>query len=140
MTDLVSPRARALAARVLLASALISMFAMAHHPTAHGVPPAELLRALIEKQALNAWVHGTLIALLLATTWALVELSAWRGLHRAPVRAAVLLQWTGVLAMIVAALVSGFLTTRIATRFVDAGAAGLEQARALLAAGWEVNQ
>jgi hypothetical protein len=139
-TSIVSPRARRAAGVTLIVATVLSVAGMAHHPTPHGHEPAALMRSMLAMAAPNAWVHGLLIALMLASSWALIEYSAWRGLQRAPVRAATWLYNVGVLAMLVAALTSGFLSTRIAARFVDGDTAAQLQGQALLAAAWAVNQ
>ncbi len=137
---IVSARARMVAGWTLIVAAVLSVASMAHHPSAHGSDPGALMRSVLATAAPNAWVHGTLIVLMLATTWALVEFSALRGFRRSPVRAALLLYCVGVLAMLVAALTSGFLSTRIAARFVEGDAAAQLQGQALLALAWAVNQ
>jgi len=137
---IVSPRARRVAGWTLVVAAVLSLVVMSHHPVAHGRDPATFMQAILATATPNALVHGSLIAMMLATAWALLEFSVWRGFSRAPVRAALPLYGTGVLAMIVAALVSGFVTTRIAARFVDGDAAAQLQAQGLFAACWAVNQ
>lgn len=138
--SIVSPRARRLAGWTLVVAAVLSLVAMSHHPVGHGADPGAIMRSILEIAATSAVVHGSLIALMLATAWALLELSAWRGFSSALVRAALPLYVIGVLAMIVAALVNGFVTTRIAARFIDADAAGQLQAQGLFALCWAINQ
>ena len=62
----------------------------------------------------SALVHGILIALMYLVLLALTEFSVRRGLARAAVRAALIAYGAGVLFMTAAALVSGFITSRIA--------------------------
>jgi hypothetical protein len=107
------------AAIVLIAAPLLEILAMAHHPTVHPQDAVQLVTRIKELAPLAALVHGFLIALLVATLLALSEFSIWRGLRRAPVRAALMAYGTGVVLMICAALVSGLVAPRIAGAGAD---------------------
>jgi hypothetical protein len=69
------------------------------------------LRAL---SAASAWVHGVLIALLLTVFFALTEFAWQRGITRPAIRAGLIAYAAGVVAMMGAALVDGFVTPRVA--------------------------
>ncbi len=98
---------------LLIAATLFSVLAMAHHPavTVPDIKTAmEQLRAMAD---LAAWVHGILIALMLAIYWALTEYSLRRGVQKPMVRAGLVFYGAGVVAMIGAAAVSGFVTAKV---------------------------
>jgi hypothetical protein len=99
---------------VLLAAPLLEIVGMAHHPSVQARDPAALAAGLRTAASRSAWVHGGLIALMFATLVALLEFSVARSLRRPAVRAALIVYGAGVLLMTCAALVSGFVTGRVA--------------------------
>jgi hypothetical protein len=135
-----SPRARTVAGVALLSTAALSVVAMLHHPTAHGHDAASVVRSLLDVANLSAHVHGGLIAMLPLSSWAMLEFSIARGLHRAPVRAALALYWVGTIAMLAAGLINGFVISRVAAYFSAADAAAQAQGHALFALTWAMNQ
>jgi hypothetical protein len=135
-----SLRARRAAGWALLIVAVLSVIGMLHHPTAHGHDAGELMRGMLRVGGLNAWVHGSLIALMLLATWAMLEFSLQRGLHRAAVRAAWGLYTLGSIAMVVAALTNGIVTTKLAAQFAVADVATQAQVQPLFALTWAINQ
>jgi|SRR6185312_250167 len=104
---------------VLVVSSLLSVLAMAHHPSVSAPDMATALQAIKEMTALSGWVHGILIALMLVTLWALTEFCRQRGFERPLVRAGLVFYCAGVFSMIVAAAVSGWITPAVAA-FVPA--------------------
>lgn len=135
----VSPRARALAGAVLIGATVLSIVAMAHHPTAHGSAPDQMIGALVRIGGPSRIVHAAMIATVLATWLALGEYSAWRGRDGA-VRIAERLYVFGVAAMIGAALVNGFVVDALAGRALQAGPDATREASAVLPLAWAVNQ
>lgn len=99
---------------ILLAATLLEIPAMAHHPSvsAHDVGEAIVLISRISRLAAD--VHAFLMAMLLLVACGLWELAALRGLHRPLIRCAVLAYGVGVMFMLGAATVSGFLTGEVA--------------------------
>ncbi len=112
-----APAEATLAGAVLLVSSVLSVVFMSHHPTVGAHDTGAMLLEVSEKARLSALVHGALIALLGAETFALFELSGRLGWGRAPVRAAALFYLVGALAMVGAALISGFILPDVAQRF-----------------------
>jgi hypothetical protein len=102
------------AAWVLLGAPLVQILAMAHHPSVHAHEVTEVVSELRGSAGQSALVHGILIALMYLVLVALTEFSVRRGLARRAVRAALIAYGAGVLLMTAAALVSGFITPRIA--------------------------
>jgi hypothetical protein len=97
----------------LIAATLLSVLAMAHHPTLTAPDITQALQQLKELADLSAWVHGTLIGLMLLIYWCLTEYSLQRGVGKPLVRAGLIFYGAGVVAMIGAATVSGWLTARV---------------------------
>ncbi len=118
MTEKLEPMGETAAVRgaawVLLGAPLIQLLAMGHHPSVHAHEVAEVVSELRASAGLSALVHGILIALMYLVLVALTEFSVRRGLARPAVRAALITYGAGVLLMTAAALVSGFITPRIA--------------------------
>jgi hypothetical protein len=98
---------------LLVAATLFSVLAMAHHPsvTSHDIHDA--IVELGAKADLSAWVHGILIGLMLLVFWCLTEYSLRRGIERPLVRAGLVFYGAGVVAMIGAAAVSGWITAKV---------------------------
>ena len=101
---------------VLLVVTLLAVAAMAHHPTVVGAPDAaHAIRAIANVSRLSAIVHAVLIGVLLVTLHCLVEFAWARGLARPLVRGATLAYAVGIVLMIGAALVSGFVIADVAS-------------------------
>jgi hypothetical protein len=101
------------AALLLISVPVLEIVAMAHHPTVRAAQVSEAMAQLRQAGALSAHVHGGLIALMVLQFLALVEFARWRDLARAAVRVGILTYGAGVLAMMAAALVSGFVTPQV---------------------------
>jgi len=105
-----SPASLRTAGTVLMAAAILEVLVMGHHPSVRVRDPAQGVAALQAVGTISAWVHGILIALLIAGLNALLEFSLWRGLTRPIMRVAMTTYAIGVFAMIGAASISGFVT------------------------------
>jgi hypothetical protein len=118
MTEKLEPMGETAAVRaaawVLVGAPLIQLLAMGHHPSVHAHEVAEVVSELRASAGRSAWVHGILIGLMYLVLVALTEFSVRRGLARPAVCAALITYGAGVLLMTAAALVSGFITPRIA--------------------------
>lgn len=126
-------RAAARAAGALLIGAsILEIAAMAHHPSAHAHDIAALLVHLQALSAVSAWVHGVLIALMLTVFFALTEFAWQRGITRPAIRAGLIAYAAGVVAMMGAALVDGFVTPRVATLSTAVSATDLQVTSQLL--------
>ncbi len=126
-------RAAARAAGALLIGAsILEIAAMAHHPSVHAHDIAALLVQLQALSAVSAWVHGVLIALMLTVFFALTEFAWQRGITRPAIRAGLIAYAAGVVAMMGAALVDGFVTPRVATLSTGVSATDLQVTSQLL--------
>ena len=111
-----SPNATRSAGIILFVVTLLAVAFMAHHPTVGHAP--DLGHAIERVGALShasAIVHGALIATMLVTAYCLSMFVALRGADRPLVRSGAIAYAAGVVLMIGAALVSGFVVTDVAT-------------------------
>ncbi len=101
----------------LVASAILAMAAMAHHPTAGGGGDfAGFARNVERMAAVNQAVHGTMIALVAVLTWTLVTFAARRGLHRPLIMAGMVAWAIGAVIMIIPPVFNGFVVVDVARR------------------------
>lgn len=120
----------------LIAIALVSLFAMLHHPVAHGGGGTSHATALAAIAKLASLVHGVLIALMVAGCMLLAEFAALRVRRVALVRAGRQAYLMGTIALSGAALVNGFAVPALVTSSA-ADASGIDAALAL---AWQLNQ
>ena len=117
---------------ILLAGSLGEVFAMAHHPTVQTSDVSQAVAQIARFSTLSAIIHGVLIALMLSIAYGFVAFSVRQGLHRPLIRAGAIGYGCGVLGMVGAALVSGFITTDLASLLPHATAVDLQINRQLL--------
>lgn len=131
-SDSLSPR---LLGTLILATTVLSLAVMAHHPVAHGADLAARLEAIGRIASVARGVHGALIALL-ALLLALLWEYARSHLDHGPLRRAGGLAWLlGTLLNVLAALVNGFAVPALAA----SGEAGPGTAE-VLRLSWHLNQ
>lgn len=109
------PHSSAIAGVVLLFVTLLEIVAMAHHPTVATVDIGQAVEHLGALSRLSGLVHGVLIASMLLTLYGISEFAVRRGLERPLVRAGAIAYCAGVLVMLGAALVSGFVIGDVAS-------------------------
>jgi len=95
---------------MLIAASTLVVFAMMHHPTANGHTLEEFADHVHYEQALNQWVHGGAIALMVVMLCAFGWLFSRLGSRRLINRLALICFSAGTAAMTAAALVSGYIT------------------------------
>ena len=106
----ISNAAPSRAAAVILAGAtLLEVMAMAHHPSAYTPDIAEAVQQIAQLARLSAWVHAAALTAMLCIAYGLLEFATRRGWSRPWIRAGSIAYGTGVLVMIGAGLVSGFI-------------------------------
>jgi hypothetical protein len=104
------------AGTILLIATALELLAMAHHPTVtpHALPGVTVIEQAVQQipklAALSGLVHALLMALMLTVVYSLVEFALRRGLTRPAVRAGCIAYAAGVIVMLGAALVSGWVT------------------------------
>jgi hypothetical protein len=94
-------------ATLILATAA-EIVLMAHHPSFGTADAHAAVRGIAGSAGIAAWVHGGLIALMLSIAVALSEFCLRAGAARPLIRSGAIAYATGVLVMMGAALVSGF--------------------------------
>jgi hypothetical protein len=105
-------RRRAFIAGLILAGGtVLEIAAMAHHPSLHSPDIAQAAQQIARLSRQSAWVHGSLLALMLIIAFGFSEFALRRDLRRPLVRAGAVFYGVGVLVMIGAGLVSGFIIT-----------------------------
>lgn len=102
---------------ILVASSVLAVLFMAHHPTAETHDAAALAADIGGKAGLSRFVHGGLIALLAAQLFAFTVFCRWLGAERSTVGAGLVAYGIGTGAMIGAALISGFVVSDLATHY-----------------------
>jgi hypothetical protein len=118
---------------VLLGASLVSVFALAHHPTLRGGAP--VMEQVAEQAMMDRVVHGAMIVVVAAWAFGWVELCAWLGAGRAAVRAGAIAAALGVVTLVCAAAVDGFAIPVLAERVAGAdGVAALRMCGALVVA------
>jgi hypothetical protein len=128
------------AGRLLIAVSLLEVLAMAHHPSVAAHDVAGAVQEIGRMSALTGTVHGALIALMLVSFYCLSEFCLQRGMRRPLVRAGLIAYATGVIAMIGAATVSGFIITDLAAHLTDTTPAGQQISAQLLTLCHMLNQ
>lgn len=133
-----SPLARRLVGGTLIGASALSLLAMSHHPTAHGMTDELWVADLVRIGALSRPVHAGMILTVVAIWLALGEYSAWRSGTLA--RIAGKLYGLGVIAMIGAGLINGFAIDHLASNALLDGAEGLRDAARVMPLAWSLNQ
>ena len=121
-----SSRQAALAGAILAVATLLEIAAMAHHPSVHSSNAADAVRQIGELSALSGWVHGSLLALMLIAAYGLSEFAVRRDLRRPLIRAGAIAYAAGVLVMLGAAMVSGFIISDLVAYTPHATATDLQ--------------
>jgi hypothetical protein len=129
-----------LAGVVIAACGALAVFAMAHHPSVETHTAAETIREIGRIGATNQIVHGAMIAILAALLFGFAVYSLRRGLAKEAVLGGFIAHAIGTAAMIVAATVSGFLVSDIASRYATAAPNNLQFAVQVIAICGEIIQ
>jgi len=125
---------------LLAASSLLSLLFMLHHPSVAATATGQMVAEVSREALLAMTVHGVLIAMLFVQFYSLTVLSVRLGLRRGPVIAGLTAQAAGVLAMLGAALISGFLVPDLAGHLGGASREALEMGRQQMSFAHLANQ
>jgi len=125
---------------VLIATSLLSILLMAHHPTAASHDSAAIAAEIVQKAPLSRFVHGALIAMVGAQIFALIALCHRLGFEQSTVRAGFVSYALGAAAMIGAALISGFVVSSLSESYAPLAAGELDAYRHLLRLSMAGNQ
>jgi len=105
---------------VLVATTLLSILTMAHHPTATTHEPASLAADVASTAMLSRVVHGALIAMIGLELYAFVVFAGRIAPGRSAARAGIVAYAIGAGAMMGAALISGFVMSNLAGYYANA--------------------
>jgi hypothetical protein len=119
----------------LIAGTLAGLVTMAFHPTGHA-----LLRDFARVAPMNRAVHALAIAGTLLTMFGLVRLSRLFEDRRALADAALVSYGFGAVAVMFAAIASGFIGTEMAARVLEAGESARAAYEPLMDYNWAFNQ
>ena len=100
---------------LLVVATVVAVVAMAHHPSVTSREPARAIEQIPSMSDLSAWVHGVMIGVMLALLYVFTEFASRRGIALPLVRIGLIAYFVGVLAMIGAAMMSGFVITQLAS-------------------------
>lgn len=114
-----------LAGGSLIVAALIEVVAMGHHPSVSTPDIVEALRQIEQSTVLAGVVHGLLMALMLVIVYGLSEFVMRRDFRRAAIRAGMIAYAAGLIVMLGAAMVSGFIVPGLVAHTPHASPADL---------------
>lgn len=101
---------------VLIVAAAATVAGILHHPTGHGATGEELAASLVQAGPMLRLVHGAMIALLLAMSYGVTAHARRLGLDRDLVLLGLITFIAGILVMMPAPLLDGFVIPDFAAR------------------------
>jgi hypothetical protein len=117
---------------ILIASSLLAMLMIAHHPQATTHAAGQLMAEIADKAAIDRLVHGSLMVLLAIQAWCYSGFCMRLGIAHGMVRAGATAYAMGIVAIFTAATIDGFVVADVGTRYVAGRPEELEAARHLL--------
>lgn len=117
---------------ILLVVTALGVVAMAHHPSVSTPDIAVAVKRITDLSQLSGVVHGGLMALMLVTFYCLSVFAEWRGASRPLILAGLIAYGAGVIVMLGAALVSGFVVPDVASMSPHDSPVDLQIVRQLL--------
>ncbi|HLJ84793.1 MAG TPA: hypothetical protein VKT51_11515 [Candidatus Eremiobacteraceae bacterium] len=124
-----------LAGVILLVSSALILGALALHPVAGTAPAADLMRRISALAPQDEGVHGVLLLLIFAVSFAMSVFTIRRGIDQQAVLAASIAFGAWGFALVIAALIDGFLTPAIAALYLPAKGNDLSDALGMLREG-----
>jgi len=124
------------AAIALAACTILSLAAVAAHPTIEGGGAGRILADMVKGRAADEHVHGAVIILLVGYVFGFLGFAARVGLGRPSVLIGALAYGIGALAMIGAALNDGFITPAFSAAYANAAPEKAEVAVQVLTFAW----
>ncbi len=128
------PSGRA-AGAVIIACAVLTVFAISHHPMVEARTPAQVLTGIVALAPMDRFIHGSVIAIVGALLFGLCIYTLRRGLQNQTAVGGFIAYALGAGALIGAALIDGFLTPSIASHFPASSADEIRGAEQLLRFG-----
>lgn len=100
---------------ILLVASLLEVMGMLHHPSVQTSDISQAVAQIGRFATLSAVVHGVLITLMLLIAYGFVDFALRRGISQPLIRAGGMAYGCGVLVMVGAGLVSGFIISDVAS-------------------------
>ncbi|MEM7311808.1 MAG: hypothetical protein AAF497_01525 [Planctomycetota bacterium] len=129
-----------LAGITLIASSVLTVFAMLHHPVAHSHNFEELVAEIDSFQGVNQWVHAGAIGMMMLMVLGLSYLGSRLGFERIIVRGAMISFCMGAIAMVGAATIDGFVIHSFLGGFEIRGETDAELGYAILRVFTSINR
>jgi hypothetical protein len=120
--------------------AVASVLLMLRHPSIRSHEIVAAIAQICEAGTFNAFVHGGLLVVMTAVFAGLLGFAEYLGWSLARVRAGAVFHGCGVVCMIGAALINGFVVTGIARTYLGQADAVIETAKPVLVLCHEANQ
>jgi hypothetical protein len=115
-------RETAIARAILLVATFLEVAVMGHHPSVQASDPLGAAREMVALSATAVTVHGVLVALMLVIAYGCAVFASGRGASRPLIGIGSIFYGAGVVVMIGAALVSGFVLPDLANALPHATA------------------
>ncbi|HTF88240.1 MAG TPA: hypothetical protein VK843_07500 [Planctomycetota bacterium] len=120
--------------------AVLSVLLMLRHPSIQSHTMSGAIAQIGEKALVNAWVHGGLIATIVAIFAGLCGFAQYLGWELTRVRFGAVFYAAGALGLVGAALINGFVTTGLAATYAGQPEDVVESLKPVFVACHEVNQ
>ncbi len=134
-----SPHSIQIAGWVLITLATLTVILMAMHPTSGTHDPREFVARVGRGVPGNAFVHGSLVTIILAMATCFLYLRDLLGAHRPIVRVGTIAMVVGTSGALVAGLVNGFMVPNVAARFLGADPSRIAALEPVLVLAREAN-
>ena len=119
---------------------IVSIFVILHHPSIAAHDVQQQINEMIRESPENALVHGSLIMFVILISFCLTAYAQLVGLNYVFVLFGLLIYWLGTLAMITAALMSGFVGPDLAEIYNETSEDKLLVFVGLKQLSWLINQ
>ena len=107
------------AAFVLIAEALLAVLTMLFHPEVTQVEPTEFVAEVVEHATSARWVHGLMMLFIVLNFFAVSEYGGVLRRRGVSPNFGIVFYLFGAIAFLLAATLSGFITTALAERYVE---------------------
>jgi hypothetical protein len=119
---------------------LLTVALMLHHPSIGSSDLPGTIAEMSRESALSGAVHGALVAVMAVLLYGFLGFSGVLGWRLGRVQAAMICYILGILFLMAAAIVSGFVAPGLAEHFAGAPAARIQTVGPALRLCWEANQ
>jgi hypothetical protein len=117
---------------LLIATSVLAMLMIMHHPQVETHEAGKVMEEIAAKAWIDRLVHGSLILLVSVQAYCYSGFCLRLGISHGPVRAGIIAYGIGIVGIVVATTIDGFVISDMAVRYAAAHAEDLEAARHLL--------